>query len=361
MSCDRCDECRERGDNFCIYCGEMLGPMPRSECDRCSECLDDGYTYCMYCGKRLIPEENVFLKIGYIVGIIAMLFVTFFLLFEYAVAIWGIPRVLPHLPDYGSTLILVIPEVIDILSFDGVSSQIYYILLFIAVTVSISLLIFNAYGPTVALINGDDKKIRDTALFDVSILFLVLLIWEIIYIAIARSMGIEITTLPDHDDWVWMYELLEASVWEEVITRMLMIGLPMAIVAVAKEEKGSWKKLFGGFEMDGTALFFILFSAIMFGAGHVGGWGWWKFLPTFVFGLIAGYLFTKYGVYATISMHFLNDYMSAESWIVGTDSAMTTLLMLLIAFFCIPFTYIYVKRCVLALRKILFNQSNVLR
>ena len=60
MSCGRCDECRARGDRFCVYCGEYLTALPRSGCERCEECARNGDTFCKYCGKKLIKEENPF-------------------------------------------------------------------------------------------------------------------------------------------------------------------------------------------------------------------------------------------------------------------------------------------------------------
>ena len=53
MTCSRCKECQDKGDSFCIYCGEMLVPLPRSGCDRCEECRESGDKFCRYCGSSL--------------------------------------------------------------------------------------------------------------------------------------------------------------------------------------------------------------------------------------------------------------------------------------------------------------------
>ena len=392
MPCNRCHECRERGEKFCIYCGEYLN-YPRSGCERCQECIDEGDAYCRFCGKRLTPyegegcemcqqskamghtycrycgrklrdEENIFLTIGFWVGITVSVLLSFLVLFEYAVAIWGIPQVLPRIGDYGSTLILVIPKIINVVSFNGVPSQIYYILLFIAVSACLALYLYKAYGPAMELGNGNKGPIKDTALFEVSVLFCVLFIWEYVFVLILTFAGVKIDTLPERETWQWMYELLEASVWEEIITRILLIGLPMAIVALAwkREGKGSWKYLFGGFGFSKISLVFILFSAIIFGAGHLNSWGSWKFFTTFAFGLIAGYLFCKYGVYATIIMHFMTDYLSAESWLLGSSgSIMSIMLILMCSLACIPYTYIYLKKCVDGTRNLFKPQNKDLK
>ena len=364
VPCDRCDESREKGYRFCIYCGEMLGPLPRSGCERCEECRKNGNIYCTYCGKRLVEEENPFLKIGFYIGLVTATLLSFLLLFEYFVALWGIPQVLPHLPDYGSTLILVIPVVVDVVSFNGVMSQIYYLMLVLAVTVCLALYAYKSFGPAKNLFKGDDRSIRNTAFYDVCVLFSTLFFWEFALILILNALGIETNPLPKRDDWVWMYEFIEASVWEEVITRMLMIGLPVTLVALLmkQEGKGSLKYLFGGMGFNKFTIVLIFFSALMFAAGHVGGWGWWKFFPTFAFGLITGYLFCKYGVYATIMMHFLTDYVSAESWFFNCDSPVATALMImLLSLACIPFTFVYLKRGAVALYDIFVDQSKGLK
>ncbi|MBP5734261.1 MAG: CPBP family intramembrane metalloprotease, partial [Candidatus Methanomethylophilaceae archaeon] len=136
---------------------------------------------------------------------------------------------------------------------------------------------------------------------------------------------------------------------------ILLIGHPVVLIALFyyTEGKSSWKYLFGGFGFSRKALILIVFSAFIFGAGHLTNWGWWKFFPTFVFGLIAGYLFCKYGVYATIMLHFLTDYMSAESWFFGTSNAtLTALSFFMLSVACIPYTYIYVRKLIVGTKDV---------
>ena len=171
---------------------------------------------------------------------------TSILLFEYIVALWGIPQVLPNLPDYGSSLILVVPYIVEIVSFNGILSQIYYILLILAITATVGIFLYKAVEPLKKLKDGDDKTIRNTAFYEVTVLFCVLYIWELIFVMILRAAGVEIEGLPDRDTWKWMYELLEASVWEEVITRLLFIGLPMMLItspAIQRMPPGRTRRL----------------------------------------------------------------------------------------------------------------------
>lgn len=71
--------------------------------------------------------------------------------------------------------------------------------------------------------------------------------------------------------------------------------------------------------MNNTAVFFIIVSAAIFSYAHLDGWDAFKLAPTFVTGLALGYLFVKYGVHASIMLHFLIDYLTAPSWVLGND------------------------------------------
>lgn len=392
MTCDRCRECQDKGDRFCIYCGERLDrPIPgqgcahcdecrsngdrfcrfcgrpltetKDGCDRCSECIENGDRYCRYCGKSLIVPENPLLVIGFVVGFVTALAGAATLIFEYAVAVWGIPMVWPHLEDANASLILVVPVIVTIAEFSGIPAQIYYILLLVAMAICLGFFFYKAYGPLVELKKGDNKTIKNTAFFEVPVLFCTLLFWELAFVIVLTSLGVEVKGLPDRDTWVWMFGLLEAPVWEEIITRILYIGVPMALIALFRdhEGKGSLKYLFGGFGFNRTAVVLIFFSAFMFGAGHLNNWGAWKFFPTFVFGLIAGYLFCKYGVYACVVLHFLTDYLSAETWLTGTDVPLAYLAMMMLSLACIPYTYVYLRRGVMSLKELFFGQSRGLR
>lgn len=363
MTCDRCKECQAKGNRFCIYCGEKLDPLYGEGCTHCDECRRNGDRYCRYCGKSLTESENPLLTIGFVVGFVTALIAAAILTFEYAVAIWGIPLVFPNLADNDVTLIIIVPKIITIATFSGIPAQIYYILLIIALAICLGYYFYRAYGPLVKLKNGDNKSIRNTAFFEVPVLFCTLLFWELAFVLILTYCDIPVNGLPDRETWKWMFGLLEAPVWEEIITRVLMIGVPMMLIALIRDQEGSssLKYLFGGFGFNRPAMVLIFFSAFMFGAGHLNNWGAWKFFPTFVFGLIAGYLFCRYGVYATIVIHFLTDYLSAETWLTGNEFPLAYLLLILLSLACVPYTYIYLKRGVLALKEVFLGQNNDLR
>jgi hypothetical protein len=109
--------------------------------------------------------------------------------------------------------------------------------------------------------------------------------------------------------------LAHASVFEELVTRVLLLGAPLALIALlgrGRLEGGARRYLLGGaFVLEGPALAFLVFQAVVFGAAHVPGWDLWKFPSTFVTGLALGVLFLRYGLAPCIVFHFVNDYLSA--------------------------------------------------
>ena len=106
--------------------------------------------------------------------------------------------------------------------------------------------------------------------------------------------------------WTFIYNLTSAAVWEEIISRIMLIGFPLFIAhaALRKLRKQKYRYILGGgFKLEKLTVFFILFSAITFGLAHSPGWDYWKVVPTIVSGLALGYLFVVNGIYASILGH----------------------------------------------------------
>jgi len=112
--------------------------------------------------------------------------------------------------------------------------------------------------------------------------------------------------------WEQLHAFAEASVWEEVLTRVIMLGLPLMIYHMwtGREEGGRWRYLVGGgLSIDTAAFVLVTFQALVFALAHVAGWDLWKVLPTLVSGYAFGYLFLKRGVWAGVMLHFTFDYL----------------------------------------------------
>ncbi|WP_455393119.1 CPBP family intramembrane glutamic endopeptidase [[Eubacterium] cellulosolvens] len=124
------------------------------------------------------------------------------------------------------------------------------------------------------------------------------------------------TRTPDFSSlstWLYIYNLTSAAVYEEVISRVLLIGLPLFIIhaLIGKLKRPKFKYLLGGgFETNKLTIFLIIFSSLTFGLAHAPGWDYWKVIPTFISGFALGYLFVRKGIFAAILLHFSINFLT---------------------------------------------------
>lgn len=331
MDCPHCDEYRQRGDKFCAYCGNIL------DCPECDFNRSLNATYCGNCGRRLIynriyePEKKKSSPILWI-GIFAALFILIFLVFS-GIALYNFSGdIFGYLADksYGLLILIPFPYVFMRISEGGL--QLYWVFLIIVITlcfIQLSWEIYKKYK------NQDEKKglkvIENTSIYWMGLIWpsTIFLQLALMFIAIVIS-GVSVTPPGAGEDmYATMFSLASAGVWEEIITRVLIIGLPLGVVALLTEKKQSWRYLLGGFGVNKAAMISIIVAALVFGYAHA-SWGFGKIIPAFVFGIAAGYLYAKYGLYAAILMHFVNDYLMAFLWLGGNDLTFTFLYLALI-------------------------------
>ena len=355
MTSDRCSENKAKGYAFCPQCGEDL---IRFECTSCETHREMGDRFCSECGREInpLPKKSTFSKITDVCGAIITSILVCYIIIESMTAIWGVPIVWDHLPSYTHSIFIVIPRIVSLFEFSGPAVQVYYLLILAGVLASVCYLIKKSYGP---LKEEGIEGLKKTPMYETFALFAALMFVEFTYILVLPLFGVK-TTNPFEDEEVWemMFTLLNASIYEEFVCRILYIGVPMAIIALISRKEGTkwYRCLFGGFGVNKVALIFILFSSALFAFGHL-GWGWWKIFPTFLFGLISGYIFCKYGVYATICMHFLTDYMSASEWLGGEPISMMTALAVVLGscILGIPLAISYTKRAFLWVKDEFFS------
>ncbi len=290
MACDRCDWNRAAGDRFCSGCGEALR-------GRITLRLVLGSLLCLIC-TYIISYE--------LIGV-AVLF----------------PETLDGLRSASTYIFIIVPTIVYLFEIGGVALQTYFVLLVAACFVS-AFFLFRDVPENIhkAMTQKDYLPFQDSALFRVSTLFAALMTFQMSVVLIVILMGYELESLDigSYPAWAQLFSLVEASVWEEVLCRFLMLGVPVSMIAYLTRKEGrNWKLALGGFGIDRTVLVFILFSSFMFAAGHLTNWGLWKFLPTFAFGLGCGYLFSRYGLHASIMLHFTVNLMSAGTWLSGSE------------------------------------------
>lgn len=135
--------------------------------------------------------------------------------------------------------------------------------------------------------------------------------------------------------WSLLFELANSSVYEELVFRAFLIGVPMVIGSLILRGtrpiapgtprppvSHSLKYLLGG-QLRRTssreallaAWILLVASSTLFGLAHAPGWGWWKVIPALVAGLAFAYLFLRHGIAAAVLAHFASDYSSAVIWI----------------------------------------------
>ncbi|HEC96103.1 MAG TPA: CPBP family intramembrane metalloprotease, partial [Euryarchaeota archaeon] len=111
-------------------------------------------------------------------------------------------------------------------------------------------------------------------------------------------------------DLVYKYSfyVLLAPLFEEISFRVIMVGVPLAIIFLRI------KYLFGGIKKEhlkvGYAL--VIISGAIFGIAHHlwGGWGSAKAIPATVQGIYLGLLFIYYDFFAGLTLHFITNAIS---------------------------------------------------
>ena len=145
--------------------------------------------------------------------------------------------------------------------------------------------------------------------------------------------------------WYLVFELLNASVYEELVFRVALIGAPLLIAALvfrlaalsarrvpqgtsgARYLAGTFRYLYGG-AVDRTkplrvilpSAILLIGSALVFGYAHAPGWGDWKVVPATLAGLAMGYLYLRHGLHAAILFHFATDMFVGTGYLLGFET-----------------------------------------
>ncbi len=267
------------------------------------------------------------------------------------------------IPEEGSTWTYIIlppglPVVLNRLS--GTSFIAYFLFVVSAILISVGN-IFIRDGRKIAstalssLKRYELKVPSERSIFDIAALFFATISFTILFYLLIGLFEPN-PTIPQFGKmslWEQMYELSRASVWEEMITRIPFIGIFLLIIHLyrGKREAPLYRYIIGGrFRMDRTVMVLIFFCAGMFGFVHmIAGWDVFKVLPAMVGGLAMGYLYAKWGIWASITLHFATNYLSMptelfDSFILDAVIGLFFLGSIIIGIF---FFYLYSKAFVL--------------
>ncbi len=342
MTCDRCDECRAEGSRYCAYCGADL----KEDCPMCQSQRDNGSRYCTFCGKNFCeqtagyPEEPVAKKesVPLIKKITAVMMpsIAILLIIEAGCMLWGIGDVWNWCATGTMRIYGLVPQLVTLTKISGLTLQIAWILIVIAIMASLILLTKQSLPSVKDRSKDAAERITGTPLYTVGVMFGAMLALDVIIMGIQALFGSTVETPEGMDTGrtaLGLLQFADAAVWEEVIARIVPIGVPMAVAALILKRRDAPKMLLGGFGMSKLAIVLIVISSFMFGFAHESGWGIAKILPTLASGFLFGYLYVKIGVHASIAMHFLTDYLY-----VATDTSLVFLVGLLtVVVFCVGF------------------------
>lgn len=343
--------------------GSMDGEVPGRVCPRCAAPLPPDAAYCPRCGIPVNSAEEFARQYSYYapspppvmqksslqsarellrgLGAYMTLVVLALVSANLGIMLWGMHLVIPEAYQSATTLFLALPWLVKVLGLPGVWFVIYYILLVAAVVLSFALMLYKSRDRFWKELTF--KRTEHSPLYVISTLFLAVLALNAAYYLLLGFLGVDPSTGGDTGAlWEKLWYLLRASVWEEVICRILYIGLPLGVVYVIKGKAAPYRRyLFGGgFQFGPWERFFLVFSSTIFALAHVFSWDLYKVPPTFLAGLALGYLFLRFGVYASIMLHFFIDYLSFPRDVWPGDGTDVVLGLLLLAFMALGAVYL---------------------
>lgn len=242
-----------------------------------------------------------------------------FLLLIYLTLLFTLGYSIPYVyPFHNNSLFsipfyLAIPFPVSIFSLHNTPAYVWYLILSLIVFTCSIYLFYRGIIPYFKDFIKKPFGYRHNPFQDITELFSLSMFFTMLIYYITTLFGGKPTTIgvEKYPLWFQMLQLLHASVYEELIVRVLFLGIPLFLVYKLKGDKISPLRIFGGgFKIGKWEIVFLLLSSVIFGLAHLTSWGIWKVIPALVAGLALGYLFLRYGIFASISLHFINDYLS---------------------------------------------------
>ncbi len=278
--------------------------------------------------------------------IAALILITIFIFMGYSIF-----YIVPYIsqPKFAIPIYIVIPFPILIFYLYGMATYAWYI--FLAIAISISGVVMLVYGaiPYYRSFVKNPSAYRKNAFQELSELYALNIFFSMLIVYILLLVGYTPQTpgIGQMPVWQQMLGLLHASVYEELIVRTVFLGIPVFLVYLLRGEKISPLRIFGGYgKITAVEVVFIIVSASIFAVAHIPAWNVWKVMPTFVGGLILGYLYIRYGIYASIMMHFMTDFISIPMAINRDFQYLFGLLMIILAIMGVFFFASYTIRLV---------------
>ncbi|MBU0624622.1 MAG: CPBP family intramembrane metalloprotease, partial [Candidatus Thermoplasmatota archaeon] len=310
-------------DEMCTICGAGI-PSTGNYCPRCGAIKQSmRFSGLPPAGNRRTWTGSPFQyqpvvrtnwrKVGKSISAFVMLTFVAQLLLSIVALFYGMKWVVPAILDewHGFDMIVITPVIVKFLTISGYFLLVFYFFL-IGAIVSSCTWVF------VTSIRGFSKELSMTAvsrehspLFETCGLLFATLFFSVLVALLFRTTASDVPSTGTLQESLFL--LANASVWEELIVRVLLIGLPLLLVDFLRRNRMyKWHSylLGGGFKIGTPEAILVVVSAAIFGYAHyAGGWGAWKIIPASAGGLAFGYLFLRFGLAASIMLHFATDYL----------------------------------------------------
>ncbi|MFQ6123901.1 MAG: zinc-ribbon domain-containing protein [Candidatus Heimdallarchaeota archaeon] len=319
FKCPNCGKEIKREFRFCPKCGIQLGlysyPSPHPYWVRRSYKPDKDLT-------KTERKHTTLEKVGF--SIVALAVGEFFLIiFVNLIAL--IPLfflILGRASNLSFVFSLFVPLQVPLFELKG-SLLMAYFAIIIVVIVSSFLFLFQKHGSQGFRIlrhpiNNSDflSGVSDNSLILISQLFFAMFFFNFLYVGILWAIGFDITS-PNLEGIPFvelLFLLANAAVYEELIIRVLFLGLPLLIIRSIQQRKFARRDikpylLGGGVKIGKLELLVLCVSSAVFGLAHVSSWGWWKFGQATLGGIALGFLFLRVGLHSSIALHFSIDYL----------------------------------------------------
>lgn len=292
--------------------------MVQSDCPFCREWRKKNCRFCANCGKDLtLPSYYHSYHIDNGKGALyyfVLLTITIFLFVGTCALVYCFSN-LDRILDAISVLKMYayIPFGLvtwNIFEIQGVALQIYAVTL---LCIELIMFVYAIYRFVSILHETKDlssERIERSGLTAMSSILAVSLFASVIYILFTLYMGIspDASWLDKYTEEQLAFMFMNAGLMEEITTRVLYIGVPATVISfICYRKRSSIYCILGGFGQTRLTWALILISSLIFGLEHYEEWGWSKVLDAFIGGVLFGYLYTEYGLYASVLAHMVND------------------------------------------------------
>ena len=229
--------------------------------------------------------------------------------------VYGIDIVNRDIGDHSYTLYFVFLAVVPLVTISGSLLLAYYLLIVAAIIASAIWLLFRSGRKFADELTMKGKARAHSPFFDLcGLMFAVFFINTVIVLFLTASGRTPLSPVDEMEDWELLFLLANASVWEELIARVAIIGIPLLMIDslfLRRSVRSIWRYILGGaLRIGWTEAALMVISATVFGVAHYEGWGSWKVFPAGIAGLAFGYMFLKHGLPAAIMLHFSFDYLA---------------------------------------------------